>query len=81
MLPSHPSHSSQQFLKQRKIKIKINDLRFNKGASSMRAVSEVSSNHDLIKIPLSGYLLKFSATLSTMMVFCKGLPNLLKSLM
>lgn len=55
-------------------------LHFSSGASSKSAVSEVSSNQLFMKIPLSGYKLKFSATLSTMMVLLRGRPILLKSL-
>ena len=51
-----------------------------RGASSERAVSFMSSNQLLMKIPLSGCSWKFSATLSTMMVLLKSLPILLRSL-
>lgn len=52
----------------------------SRGASSDRAVSFISSNQLLINIPLSGYSWKFSATLSTIMVFDRSRPILLKSL-
>lgn len=51
-----------------------------RGASSSRAVSDISSNQLLIKIPLSGCWLKFSATLSTIIVLFKGRPILERSL-
>ena len=52
---------------------------FKRGASSERAVSFISSNQLLMKIPLSGCNWKFSATLSTMIVFDKSRPILLRS--
>ena len=52
---------------------------FKSGASSERAVSFISSNQLLIKIPLSGCSWKFSATLSTIIVFDKSRPILLRS--
>jgi len=61
-------------------KINYTHLRLSKGANSNKAVSYISSNQLFMNIPLSGCLLKFSATLSTMIVLCKGLPILLKSL-
>ena len=51
----------------------------SRGASSLRAVSFISSNHDLIKMPLSGYSWKFSATLSTMIVLARSRPILERS--
>lgn len=55
-------------------------LRLRRGANSWRAVSEVSSNQLFMKMPLSGWREKFSATLSTMMVLWRGRPILDKSL-
>ena len=52
---------------------------FSSGASSERAVSFMSSNQLLIKMPLSGCSWKFSATLSTIIVFDKSRPILLRS--
>ena len=53
---------------------------FKRGANSDSAVSFISSNQLLMKIPLSGYSWKFSATLSTMIVLDRSRPILLRSL-
>jgi hypothetical protein len=51
----------------------------NNGASSKRAVSSLSVNQDFMKIPFSGYSWKFSAILSTIIIFEMFLPILDKS--
>ena len=75
----HLDISLLQFLT--KFKQQQKYLHLRSGANSYKAVSDISSNQLLIKMPLSGYSLKFSATLSTIIVFSSLRPIRLRSFM